>query len=269
MVTEPRTARTVFAVPDDLAAIVRDGTLDPELAALLSMTIAGGIPLVVGGGQAGDRRHVRDGLLALVPPGRPVVPLAGADEDFAWMPEAGELGWRRTGERSTAASGAVMVATVEPGVAGATWGEAAHLAIRALTAGYSLMATAQGSRLEDVLAGLSAPPVSASEDEVARLGVVLLLGDLPSDGPPTPLVSAAHYLRPVARDPGGHIQRMAPAVLATRARATGRFDHFAWGVLGELAARTGVRPLAFEREQAERAAAIAAAAVGSPDAAGG
>jgi hypothetical protein len=38
------------------------------------------------------------------------------------------------------------------------------------------------------------------------------------------------------------------------------FDHFAWGVLPELAIRVGVRPIELERDQARRAAALRAAA---------
>lgn len=260
--TEP-TATEPFAPPDALVSLVRDGTLDAELAALLSLTAEGGIPLAVAGADEGGRRAVRDALLALMPPDRAVVRLAGAHEDFAWMPQAGELGWRSASRPAEPRPGAVMVAEFgDEATSGRTetWGEAAHLAIRALTAGHSLMATIGGRRLEDVLTSLGAPPVDASADELARLGVVLVLTE-PEPGL-APRVETAHYLRPVARDPGGHVQHPAPAVLATRSRASGRFDHFAWGVTAELAARTGRRPIAFEREQARRAAGVAAAARG-------
>jgi len=55
---------------------------------------------------------------------------------------------------------------------------------------------------------------------------------------------------------------MPPAVLATWNMTTDTFDHFAWGVLPELAARTGRRPVELEREQARLAAALRKA--GSP-----
>jgi hypothetical protein len=261
-VTEP-TASAPFAPPDALVALVRDGTLDAELAALLSLTVDGGIPLLVAGVDVAGRGIVRDALLALVSADRTVIRLAGADEDFAWMPQASELGWRSTSSAVPAMPGALMVAELDEAPAdarSATWGEAAHLAIRALTAGYSLIATLGERRLEDVLSRLGAPPVAASEDELARLGVVLVLAE-PEPGV-APRIDAAHYLRPVARDPGGHVQRPAPAVLATRNRVSRQFDHFAWGVTAELAARTGRRPIAFEREQARRAAAISPAVTG-------
>jgi hypothetical protein len=69
-------------------------------------------------------------------------------------------------------------------------------------------------------------------------------------------VAAAHYLRPVARDEHGHVQRMPPAVLATWDATADRFEHFAWGIVGELASRTGRRPIELEREQARRAARL-------------
>ena len=245
-----------FSPPAAVVDLVRRGSLDAELAALLSLTVEGGIPVLVAGGSY-DRPAVRDALMALVPAGVPVVRLRGARETFAWMPQAGELGWQAAGAALPGTPGAVMVADLSAGGNGATWGEAAHLAIRALTAGYGLLATADGPRLEDVLSGLAAAPVGATDDELARLGVVLLL-DGPSDR--VGRVASAHYLRPVARDPGGHVQRLPPAVLATWSAASRRYDHFAWGVVGELAGRTGRRPVDFEREQARRSAAIAAGA---------
>jgi hypothetical protein len=42
--------------------------------------------------------------------------------------------------------------------------------------------------------------------------------------------------------------------------AADTFDHFAWGVLPELAIRVGARPIELEREQARRAATLRGAA---------
>ena len=125
--------------------------------------------------------------------------------------------------------------------------------IRSLALGYGTAATAGGARLEDVLGRLAAVPVGAIDDELTRLGVVLILG---TDERGALRVLAAHYLRPVARDVHGHIQRLPPAVLATWNDRTGRFDHFAWGVVGELGGRTGRRSVELEREQAIRARRI-------------
>jgi hypothetical protein len=61
-------------------------------------------------------------------------------------------------------------------------------------------------------------------------------------------VVAAHYVRPVARDQHGHLQRLGPAVLATWDPAEDAFEHFGWGVTPELALRVGRRAGDFEIE---------------------
>jgi type IV secretory pathway ATPase VirB11/archaellum biosynthesis ATPase len=258
-----------------LVALVREGVMDANLAALAWLTVEAGIPVVIAGEPAGRRSAVRDALLELLPPAARTVALAGEAETFSWMAEAVELGWRsgelgwqpgaaRTPpaaeERIRAGTGeapVVLVADLVVGTPGATWGEHARLMIRALAVGYSAAATAAGTRLEDVLARLAAAPVGAIDDELTRLGIVLILG---SDHGGSLRVLAAHYLRPVARDAHGHIQRLPPAVLATWDDAAGRFDHFAWGVVAELGGRTGLRPAEFEREQAARARRLATSA---------
>ena len=254
-------------VPPALATLVRDGTLDPELAALVWLAFDAGIPVVAAGEPSTARAALRDAVAALadVAEGsdgrRPIVRLAGDAETFDWMPEASELGWDsvvRAAGRAAAPGrrGALMVADLVADAPKPTWGEHARLVIRALTAGYCLAATAEGDRLEEVLSRLSAAPVSAIDDELTRLGIVLILGP---DASGVTRVQAAHYLRPVARDVNGHIQRLAPAALATWNGKTARFDHFAWGLIDELAGRADMRPLAFEREQAARAGRLAGA----------
>ena len=59
---------------------------------------------------------------------------------------------------------------------------------------------------------------------------------------------AAHYIRPVARDEHGHVQRLGPAVLATWDADHDRFEHFAWGITPELALRVGRTAGDFELE---------------------
>jgi hypothetical protein len=54
-------------------------------------------------------------------------------------------------------------------------------------------------------------------------------------------VTVAHYVRPLARDAHGHSQRLDPAVLAAWDPRLERYEHFAWGVLPEIAARLGRR----------------------------
>ena len=58
------------------------------------------------------------------------------------------------------------------------------------------------------------PPTRLTEDELSRLGLVVIVAQ-PDVLDLLPRIVAAHYLRPVARDMHGHVQKLGPAVLAT------------------------------------------------------
>ena len=139
-----------------------------------------------------------------------------------------------------------------------TWGEQARIAVRALSLGYGLGATIHAESLEEVFDELGGPGVGLNDDELSRLGVVVVLRVVPARGTGEPVrrVVAAHYVRPVARDTGGHVQRLGPAVLGDLGPATDRFEDFAWGVTPELAERVGRRAGDFEIERDRRAAVL-------------
>lgn len=116
--------------------------------------------------------------------------------------------------------------TLAPAVAGAL--------VRGRLAGGVIEADSLG----DVRRILGSGPLPLTQDQLTFLGCVLVLG---GTGPTAPLrVVAAHYVRPLARDGHGHTQRLDPAVLATWDEAGDRWEHFAWGVLPEIAARLGL-----------------------------
>jgi hypothetical protein len=241
------------AGPRDL---LRAGVLDAELLALLSVLLEARFPVVAVGRSAVGTGRVIDGLaglLALDARQRAVLP----DDDFHWLAEATELGWRRdragsaaTGDRLSSTDG-VLIARGLAQVGGIT-GERARIVVRALVLGFGLLATMDGDGLDDVLNALHDPSVGADQDERSRLGVVLAVAEVAGE----PRVGAAHYVRPVALDTHGHVQRLPPAVLATWNPVGGAWDHFAWGVVPDLAGRLGVPPLELEREQARRAAGL-------------
>jgi len=102
-------------------------------------------------------------------------------------------------------------------------------------------AVVEAVSLEDLRNRLLELPIRLSEQELTFLGCVLVLGAPEGRAGGRLRVTAAHYVRPLARDAHGHAQLLPPAVLATWDARLGRYEHFAWGVLPEIAARLGRR----------------------------
>src|SRR5690349_9167139 len=76
--------------------------------------------------------------------------------------------------------------------------------------------------------------------------------------------TAAHRLRPPLRDGAGHGRPQPPAVLAAGVDSEGRLEHFAWGVMPELAAETDRKAGDLEAELDERATFLRALAESGP-----
>lgn len=269
-----------LTIPISLESLVEDSAIDAELGALVSMLVEARVPVVVAGDvDAAAREHVLGALLGALPDGTRRIELAGATEDFAWLPEAASLGWRADGptpgrtalDPASSDDTVILAGDLLPGDGTAALAGVTRIAVRAVSLGYGLGATIDAPSLEDVLARLHGAPLRLTEDELSRLGLVVVLGartDASGNPPPAatvpsavtaPRVVAAHYLRPVARDVHGHVQKLGPAVLATWDERRGEFEHFAWGVIPELAMRTGRRPGDFEVELDRRRDTLAGA----------
>ena len=265
--TSPRrsgwTFRPVPPEPRSIVELIRTGTLDAELAATLWVLIEGRVPIVVAArDQGAGKTTVLHALLDFLPLGARRVELAGAAETFDWLPQASELGWPRP--PGPAAPGierdatpvrpettVMVVPELSDHLPAYTWGPQARIAIRAASIGYDLAATIHADSLDAVFDALRRPPVGADDDELSRLGVVLILRRR-DDG--RRRIVAAHYVRPTARDEHGHVQRLGPAVLATWDPARDAFEHFGWGVTPELALRVDRRAGDFELEVERRRA---------------
>ena len=270
--TSPRrsgwTFRPVPPEPRSIVELIRTGTLDAELAATLWVLIEGRVPITVAArDQGAGKTTVLQALLDFLPPGSRRVELAGAAETFDWLPQASELGWPRhvagpgSAGATPAAPGALVlehdlplvhpettvlvVPELSDHLPDYTWGDQARIAIRAVSIGYDLAATIHADSLDAVFDALGRPPVGADNDELSRLGIVLILRRR-EDG--RRRIVAAHYVRPIARDEHGHVQRLGPAVLATWDPARDAFEHFGWGVTPELALRVDRRAGDFELE---------------------
>jgi hypothetical protein len=216
-------------VVPSLPRLVGAGTLDAQLAALAWLLMEDGVPVLVAGPVRSRCDVLLDALVAALPADRRPDPAAPA-----------------AGHRLVRAVGSLSASTPPGGL---------RAALAATTGRSGLAATIEAVDLGEALAVLRLQGLT--DDEVSFLGAVLVLGTSGErggdDGAPFGRVVAAHYLRPVARDAGGHVRRLGPAVLATWDPIRSQFDHFAWGIYPELAARTGHRVGDLEREHMERA----------------
>ena len=244
-----RDAHPLPPQPRSIVALIADGTLDAELAAHLWLLIEARVPVLVAGGpRLAGKTTVLTALLEFLPAAVNRIVLRGVREDFAWL------------ETADPARSVLLVSEISSHAPHYTWGPAARQAIRAAGGGFGLMATLHADSLEGVFAELRRPPVGARDDELSAMGAVLILGALPPLEPglePRRRVVAAHYVRPVARDAGGHVQRLGPAVLATLDRERDEFEHFGWGIIPELAFRVGRRAGDYESEHERRTAFLA------------
>ena len=245
--------RLVPPEPRSIVELIGSGVLDAELAATVWLLLEAQVPIVV----AAEAQHVGKttlltALLDFVPPTSRVVALAGEDETFDWLPQASELGWPGVARPAAAGSDPIRPSTtvllvheLSDHTPAYTWGAAARVAVRAASIGYGLAATIHADSLDEVFDRLRRPPVRLADDELSHLGVVLIARQL-DDG--RRRVVAAHYVRPMARDQHGHLQRLGPAVLATWDPAEDAFEQFGWGITPELARRVGRRAGDFEIE---------------------
>jgi hypothetical protein len=248
-----------------IVELIADGVLDAELAALAWLLIEARLPVVIGAMARGvGKTTLLEALLDFLPASVRRIDLAGAAEDFAWLPEAAALGWPPAGPTVASSppiapmSAYLVAAELSEHLPIYTWGRAARTVVRAASIGYGIGATLHADRLEDVHAPLRARPVGLTDDELTYLGLILIVrADRGPNGQVQRQVVAAHYARPVGRDEHGHTQRLPPAILAHRDAAADRLDHFEWGVMPELAIRLRRKAGDLEREQAERSAILA------------
>lgn len=110
-----------------------------------------------------------------------------------------------------------------------------------LTRGRRAGGVLEAGSLGEIRERLGAGPLPLNPDQLTFLGCVLVLGESTGARRGRLRVTVAHYVRPLARDGHGHSQRLDPAVLAAWDDRLGRYEHFAWGVLPEIADRVGRR----------------------------
>jgi hypothetical protein len=255
-----------------IVELLADRVLDADLAALAWLLLEKRAPIVVAAGPSGTGKTVLlRALLAFLPPDAVVQTIAGAWERWDWLPpatraELGVLVMPRDGPprgpqvELDADDAVLVVPEFSQHLPIYGWGPVARTAIRLASMGYGLAATVHAESLADVFDELGGPGVGATADELSALGLVLVMAavDRRLDPGGRRRVVAAHYVRPLARDVHGHVQRLDPAVLATWDPATDTWEDFSWGVLPELAPRLVMRAGDLEAERDRRSAYLRA-----------
>lgn len=230
-------------MPAGLVSLVAHGVLDAHVGATVWLLIEGGCPLVVASpGPGALRRVVLDALVAAYPVGRRRVPVSILEPADA--------------ADTVAIAGDIGAPPFEPALARSVAAAAALL-----DRGGALALALEANSLEDVLERLGGRGAGAFRDRLSYLGLVLVLDEGSGTGRDGG-VAVAHYLRPLSKDAGGHLQRLAPAVMAARDATTGRLEDFSWGISSELASRVGRPAAEFEAEVERRRELLAAAVAG-------
>ena len=231
-----------------LRNLVAAGQISATLAAQVTALADAGVPIVVTGGASADRR---DALAAAIAAASPLP--AGAEsaeikiapeEAFVWLADPAGVGCLVAGAggapRSPRSTRLIAHGLIERLSAATT-----KTVVRSLVRGFPLIATAPGHDLAELLDLLRGANLRVPEDDLHRLGLVIVLG---GDGAAQSHVESAHLLRAPALDGGA---RRPPALLATW-NGSGAWDDFSWAALPELAARVGVTQAAYSSQLAAR-----------------
>ena len=233
---------------DALRDLVAAGELSATLAAQVTLLADAGVPVVVTGSAPADRR---DALAAAIAAASPLP--AGAEsaeikiapeEAFVWLADPAGVGCLVAGAggapRSPRSTRLIAHGLIERLSAVTT-----KTVVRSLVRGFPLIATAPGRDLAELLDLLRGANLRVPEDDLHRLGLVIVLG---SDAATQSHVESAHLLRAPALDGGA---RRPPALLATYAGERA-WDDFSWAALPELAARVGVTQAIYSSQLAAR-----------------
>lgn len=236
-----------------LARFLADRVLDAHVAALAWLLAESRVPVLVAAPAplADARRALAAALEPLAAPALRRVRIDAEGHGLEGLTAADTAG--------TLLVGADIMAAPAP---------ALQVPFKALARGADLVAGIEGSTLEEVLNRLRRLDLRLTEDELTFMGLVGILRPATVAGTPVTRLTALHYVRPLARDPNGHVQRAAPAVLTTWDQVTDSHEDFSWGITAELAGRAGIRPGDLDRElqhRAEYLEGVVAAGVRTPD----
>ncbi len=244
---EPPFLRTRPPAPSDdplsLVALVQNGTLDADLAALLWLTVARrGSIVVAAAPRLPGKTTVLSAVLDLAPAGTELVYTHGESEKFAFLDE--------TDPGNTV----IVVNEISDHLPIYLWGWRVLRVFEALERGYSMGATLHADTPEEVLEVLLDPEVGATPALVRQVCLIVNLAVVGQGDQPARRVRSAHV---VVTDEDG---RLGAVRLAAWDAGTDSFQHEGAGALAALAARLGLSLEALDAELSVRRGDISAAA---------
>jgi hypothetical protein len=239
---------------DALRKLVSAGEVSATLAAHVTALADAGVPIVVTGSASAERRDAFAEAIAAaspLPAGAESAEIKIAPEEaFVWLADPSGVGCLVAGAggvpRSPRSTRLIAHGLIERLSAATT-----KAVVRSLVRGFPLIATAPGRDLAELLDLLRGANLRVPEDDLHRLGLVIVLG---AGSATVSHVESAHLLRAPALDGGA---RRPPALLATWS-GPGSWDDFAWAALPELAARVGFTQAVYSSQLAAREQELAA-----------
>jgi energy-coupling factor transporter ATP-binding protein EcfA2 len=186
--------------PIPLQELIALDELSFDAAALLGVLIEGRHSVIIAAGPSGaGKTTLLNALLEFLPEETRRIYLRGCYEPFDFL---------STAEPATSA---LLVNEISPHLPIYLWGPGVRRALGCVRDGYQLFATAHATSLDELIYSLAGYPLRIPLDEIAGLGVVVLLDVWIEAGEIRRQVSSISLLRPEAR--GG----LTPEALASRA----------------------------------------------------
>ena len=144
--------------------MVRNGTLDLTIASVLWLLVEKKASIVVAAGpQLAGKTTLLMALMDFARPTHRLVYTRGVHEDFSFL------------EETRPSDTYLMVPELSDHTPAYLWGDGARRLFEATREGYSVAATMHADSPEEVVGMLSEPPVSLTDDLIARLYAVVTL----------------------------------------------------------------------------------------------
>ncbi len=223
-------------VPKSIVQLIRAGSLDARLSALLWMTLERRASILVAARPpSAGKTTTLTALLDFLAPQEQLLHLRGWNEDFSFQ------------GRADPHSTYLLCNEISPDLPEYLWGRDVTRMFGLLEDGYSLATTIHADTLEEVLRILTSPPLNVPPASLSRVALVLFLRVERAEGGFRRGLSAAYFIPPRSRN-----GRLSAIQLAARDPETWTLQHTYQGAEAHLAGWLGLPMTTFRLELSER-----------------